>query len=160
MQHSTRPPAIQPTGIFEGLRPGAIVFGVVVDMAASMLGSLLLVAFFAGQQASRDGGASPGEAAQALAASQEFLFASLALGLLCTVLGAFVGARRASCFFVRHGVWIGIGSAVVGLLLYGPAAREEPRPPLWFDLLGFSLLLPAGALGGWLAGLAARRSAT
>lgn len=158
MLESTRPPAIQPTGIFEGLRPGAIVFGVVVDMAASMLGSLLLVGLFAGQ-ASRDGGASSSDAAQALAASHEFLFASLALGLSCTVFGAFVGARRASRFFVRHGVWIGIGSAAVGLILYGSAGQEEPRPPLWFDLLGFSLLLPAGALGGYLAGFGAKRSA-
>ncbi len=160
MLESTRPPAIQPTGIFEGLKPGAIALGVVVDTMASLLGSLLLVALFAGLQAPRDGGASPSEAAQALAASPHFLFASLGVGLLCTVCGAYVGAKRASCFFARHGAWIGICSAVVGLVPYGISGQDGPRPPLWFDLLGFSLLLPAGALGGYLAGFAVRRSAT
>jgi hypothetical protein len=151
-------PAIEPTGVFEGLKPGAIALGVFVDLATSMLASLLLVALFAALDPPRDG-ASPEEAAQALEASPQFLYASLGVGLLCTVLGGFVGARRAASLFARHGVWIGIGSALVGLLFYGAGGAGAPRPPLWFDLLGFSLLLPAGALGGQLAGLTARPSA-
>jgi hypothetical protein len=157
MPDSTRPPAIQATGIFEGLKPGAIALGVLVDITASMLASLLLVALFAALEPPRDG-ASAEEAARALATSPHFLFASLGVGLLCTVLGGYVGAKRAASHFARHGVWIGIGSALVGLVFHGADARG-PRPPLWFDLLGFSLLLPAGALGGQMAALAARRRA-
>src|SRR5262245_53425354 len=159
MSGPSRPPSIQPTGVFEGLRPGAIVFGVFVDTLASLLASLLLVGLLSGAQPPPEGGASPADAVRELSASPRFLFASLAVGLSCTVLGAFAGARRAACFFVRHGAWIGIGSALVGLLFYGSSGQAEPRPPLWFDMLGFSLLLPAGALGGYLAGLAARWSA-
>jgi len=162
MSGPSRPPSIQPTGIFEGLKPGAIVFGVFVDTLASILASLLLIGVLSGPPPSGEGGPAgpaPADAAPELAASPRYLFASLAVGLACTVLGAFAGARRAACFFVRHGVWVGIGSALVGLLFYGSSGQAEPRPPLWFDMLGFSLLLPAGALGGYLAGLAARRSA-
>lgn len=159
MADPTRPPPIQATGIFDSLKPGAIALGVLVDIAASMLGSLLLVALFSALEPPRDG-ASPREAAEALESSPHFLAASLCVGLLCTVLGGYVGARRAACHFARHGVWIGIGSALVGLLFYGAANAQAPHPPFWYDLLGFSLLLPAGALGGQIAALAARPRAT
>jgi hypothetical protein len=159
MLKSTRPPAIQPTGILEGLKPGAIVFGVFVDITASIVGSLLLVALFGGLQPPQDG-ASPREAMKALEASPQFLFASLSVGLLCTVWGAYVGAKRAGRLFARHGAWIGIGSALVGLVFYGAGDAQGPRPPFWFDVLGFALLLPAGALGGHWAGLRVGPSAT
>lgn len=155
MPDPTRPPALQATGIFEGLKPGAIALGVLVDVAASMLASLLLIALFAALEPPRDGDPAR-ELAQALATSPHFLFASLGVGLLCTVLGGYVGAKRAASHFARHGVWIGIGSALVGLVFQGSDVRG-PRAPLWFDLLGCALLLPAGALGGQMAALAARR---
>jgi hypothetical protein len=158
MLDPTRPPAIRPTGVFEGLRPGAIAFGVLVDTAASLVASLVLVAVFSTLGPPRDG-ASPEEAAQAIESSPRFLFASLCVGLLCTVWGAYVGARRAACFFVRHGVWIGIGSAVVGLFFYGADDAQAPQTPFWFDVLGFTLLLPAGALGGYWASRARARAA-
>ena len=143
------PPAIEPAGVFEGLRPRAILLGAIVDHFATIVSGLLLVAFFqAGgdPQDSRD----PAEGLEALAGSAEFLLASLVVGVLCTVLGGYMGARRAGCLFVRHGAWVAVVSALVGLLLYAAAGQEHTNP-LWFDLLGFSLLIPAGATGGLLA---------
>jgi hypothetical protein len=146
-----RPPAIGAPGIFTGLRPGAILLGVVVDHLATLLASAALVAALAARE---PGGELSEEALEALAATPEFLVASLVLGLACTALGAFVGARRAGCAFVRHGGWIAIGSALVALagIAAGPPG---PPPPLWLELAGFLLAVPAGILGGWLAGLRA-----
>ncbi len=42
-----RPPPIQPTGVFDGLRPGAILIGVLVDTLATFVASALLIALFA-----------------------------------------------------------------------------------------------------------------
>src|SRR5262245_43834009 len=151
-----RPPAIQPTGIFEGLRPAAILLGVAFDNLATLLLSQLLLGLFAGDGAAE--GISP-EAIDALHRSLPFLLASLAVGLSCTAAGAYVGARRAACHFVRHGAWIGVCAALVGLACYPAPDPERTLPPLWFDLVGFSLLLPAGALGGWLAGAVSSRRA-
>jgi len=145
---SSGPPPIQPTGIFDGLRPGAILIGVVIDNIATVVANVVLVSLFAAGLAGQQGGEA---AIDPLLASPEFLLASLIVGLLCTVLGAYVGARRAACFFVRHGAWIAVGSAIVALVLYAVLGQEGPRPPLWFDLLGFTLMIPAGAAGGLLA---------
>jgi hypothetical protein len=146
-----RPPAIEPTGIFDGLRPGAILIGVVVDNLATLVASSLLISLFAAGLAGEHGAELPDEALEALLASPEFLLASLIVGLLCTALGAFVGASRAACFCVRHGAWIAVGSAIVALVFYAGQGPGGSRPPLWFDLLGFALMLPAGALGGLVA---------
>jgi hypothetical protein len=157
MSGSERPPAIQPTGIFEGLRPGAILLGVAFDNLATLLLSPLLLAVFAGSQGIAGPEGLGEEAILALTQTPEFLLASLVVGLGCTGAGAYVGARRAGCHFVRHGAWIGVCAALVGLALYPAPAASQPLPPLWFDLAGFALLIPVGALGGFVAGATAAR---
>lgn len=151
MSESGRPPAIQPTGIFEGLRPGAILTGIIVDNLATFFAGLVLVLLFAARVASQHGDDFSEESLEALGASPEYLVASLIVGLLCTVLGAYVGARRAACFYVRHGAWIAVGSTIVAFVLYALQGQDEPRPPLWFDIVGFALIIPAGVAGGLLA---------
>ena len=150
MSEPIRPPSIEPTGIFEGLRPGAILLGVIVDTVATIISGFVLVSLFAVQTASRADGEISGEAFDAIVTSPTFLLASVVLGILCTILGAFVGARRAACSFVRHGAWIAVGSAVVSLVSYAVSAPAEPNP-LWFDIVGFTLIIPAGIAGGLLA---------
>jgi hypothetical protein len=146
-----RPPAIQPTGIFDGLRPGAILIGVVVDNLATVFAGSLLISLFAARLTEERGAEPSDEAFEALLASPEFLLASLIVGLLCTVLGAYVGARRAGCAFVRHGAWIAVGSAIVAVAFLALEGTAGSRSPLWFDLVGFALMIPAGAAGGLLA---------
>ena len=146
-----RPSPIEPTGVFDGLRPGAILIGIVVDNLATFVAGSFLVSLFAGGLAGENAGELPEQGLEPLLASPEFLLASLAVGLLCTVFAAYVGAKRAARFFVRHGVWIAIGSAFLALFSYVVAGQQGPHPPLWFDLVGFTLMIPAGALGGLLA---------
>jgi hypothetical protein len=145
-----RPPSIEPTGIFDGLRPGAILLGVIVDTVATIISGMVLLFVFAPQAAWQQNGNVPDEMIDAIVTSPTFLIASLVVGISCTVLGAFVGARRAACFHVRHGGWIAVGSAVVALVSYAVSAQGEPNP-LWFDIVGFTLIIPAGVAGGLLA---------
>jgi hypothetical protein len=145
-----RPPSIEPTGIFEGLRPGAIAYGVIVDTVATIISGSVLLLLFAQQLSGQDAGSLPDEAFDAIVTAPGFLLASLVVGTSCTILGAFVGARRAACFHVRHGAWIAVGSAVVALISYAVAPHAEPNP-LWYDIAGFALILPAGIAGGLLA---------
>jgi putative membrane protein (TIGR04086 family) len=152
-----RPPAIEAPGIFEGLRPRAILLGVIVDNLATLLSSLVLVSYFAAQQGLGQDGQISEEALEGIASSQEFLLASLAVGLACTSLGGFVGARRAGSSFARHGGWIGVGSALMALVLSLSSGPAPSPPPLWLELAGYLLVIPAGVLGGLLAAARARR---
>jgi len=152
-----RPPAIDAPGIFEGLRPRAILLGVIVDNLATLLASFVLVSVFAARQGLGQDGEISQEALEGLVSSQEFLVASLVVGLTCTCLGGFVGARRAGSSFARHGGWVGVGSAVVALAMSVSAGPDPSPPPVWLELTGYLLVIPAGVLGGLLAGARARR---
>jgi len=81
-----------------------------------------------------------------------FLAAVLLGGQACTVLGAFVGARRARVYPLRHGGWVAVVSAAIGVVLYTlPASGPVPPVPVWYDLLSWFLVIPSGLLGGALA---------
>jgi hypothetical protein len=139
------PTSIEPHGIFDGLKPGAILIGAVVDHVATVA--------IAGESAFSDDEEVTQAAFDALSADPQFLVWSMVLGLSCTVLGAFVGARRAGKLHLRHGGWVAVASAVIGLLyLLLPAEATGPAPPLWYDVVGWVLLLPSGLLGGALSG--------
>jgi hypothetical protein len=155
------PTSIEPHGIFDGLKPGAILIGAVVDHVATLATSIVLFVVLAGEAAFSDDEEVTQAAFDALSADPQFLVWSMVLGLSCTVLGAFVGARRAGKLHLRHGGWVAVASAVIGMLyLLLPAEAAGPVPPLWYDVVGWVLLLPAGLLGGALSGaLHARHAA-
>ena len=147
------PTSIEPHGIFDGLKPGAILIGAVVDHVATVATSIVLFALLAGESAFSDDEEVTRAAFDALSADPQFLVWSMVLGLSCTVLGAFVGARRAGKLHLRHGGWVAVASAVIGILyLLLPAGATGPAPPLWYDVVGWVLLLPSGLLGGALSG--------
>ena len=124
MNETGPPPPIQPEGMFDDIRLSAVLLGVLVDTAATVLGSLVLLSAFMG----RDGREPSDEVLRELSATPEFLLASLVVGLMCTVLGGFVGARRANRAHVRHGAWIAVGSALFGLAQFAVAAPGAPTP--------------------------------
>ena len=150
MSEPHKAPSIEPTGIFDGIRPGAILLGVIVDTVATIVSGVALLFVFTVQVAWQHEGDIPDAPLDAMVTSPMFLFASLAVGLLCTILGAYVGAGRAACFHLRHGAWIAVGSAVVSLVSYAIPAQGEPNP-FWLDIVAFTLIIPAGVAGGLLA---------
>jgi hypothetical protein len=154
---SSHPNPIEPDGLWDGLKWGSILFGAVLDNVLTVLGFGLLTASLAGEEAFSQDEAAAERALQELASSPEFLLFGLLLGVAATVVAAFVGARRAGVHHVRHGGWIALGSAalsVVPYLLAGSA--PAPGPPLWYEALGWGLLLPSGLAGGYLAARVAR----
>ena len=154
---------IEPEGTFAGLRGGAILFGAFVDIAATVIGSTLLLLWLAPEAMSPDEAATR-EALARLSGSTAYVIGNLALGALCTVLGAFVGARRAGQLHVRHGGWIAVTSTLIGVLLtlLEPIPVGEPVPaaavPFWVEALAWILILPAGVAGGALAAVLHRPS--
>ena len=147
------PRPIEPEGMFDGLSPAAILLGAVVDNIATLLTSFGLILALGATDVFAEDEESSGAAFNELLDSPEFLFWSLVLGLSCTVLGAYVGARRAGQLHVRHGGWIAVASALFGLLfVLVPGQQPEQATPLWYEVLGWALLLPSGLLGGVLAG--------
>lgn len=149
------PGSIEPEGVFDGLRWGAILYGVFIDMIVTVVLSVPLYLAFVGPEFFSDDEAAA-RAAEALAyESVLFNVVAQAFGLACTAFGAFMGARRAGSRFVRHGGWVGTGSLVLGVLLYA-ALPEGPRQPVWAEIGGLILIVPAGVLGGQLAALLRR----
>ena len=149
---------IEPEGTFTGLSAAAILFGACVDVAATVLGSTLLVLWLAPELATSE----PTQAQEALArlaASPTYIAANLVLGGLCTVFGAFAGARRAGQLHVRHGGWIAVVSTALGVLITSlePAPPQDAASgPFWAEVVAWLLILPAGMLGGALAAALAR----
>ena len=91
-----------------------------------------------------------GQAFDAMYASWEFLVASVVVGLAATTYGAYVGARRAGVHHLRHGGWVAVVSALIGVGLL-VLSGTEPSPHAWLDALSLALMLPAGVLGGLVA---------
>jgi hypothetical protein len=146
---------IEPEGTFAGLSGSAILLGAFVDIAATEIALTLLALWLVPDAASGDD-ASARRALADLYASKAYVAANLAIGSLCTVLGAFVGARRAGQLQVRHGGWIAVVSTAIGFtlsLLLPPDPVDVADPPLWIQALAWLLILPAGVAGGALAAL-------
>lgn len=84
------------------------------------------------------------DAIAALTLSTNFLLGSMILGTLATIVGGYVVARIAKREpYLNAGV-IGVLGIVLGVIL-------AKNYPLWFNVLGFVLVLPAALLGGHLA---------
>ena len=145
----TPPPGIEPTSIFSGLRPLPILFGAVVDHVATFLAGTVLFVVFAARRSIDLSKEISDEAVAEVLASPEFLLCSFIVGALCTVLGGYLGARRAGCHHARHGAFVGLASILIGLLAFVLPVTAEPAP-LWYELLGAAVVIPCGAAGGWL----------
>jgi hypothetical protein len=143
---------IEPEGTFDGLSGAAILLGAFIDIAFTEIAGTLLALWLAPDLASQD----PTQVSQLLAelaASTSYVAASVAVGALGTMLGAFVGARRAGQLHVRHGGWIAVTSTAIGalLMLLEPPARDAAEFPFWSQVAAWLLILPSGMTGGALA---------
>src|SRR5688572_8905687 len=95
------------------LKPRPIVTGILVDSVGSLVLAILYFVVIFGIQIVR--GASIADQALALSGSQ--LVVTEVLGLLLTAVGGFVAAHLAKIMYVHHGIAVGIGPLLLGLLL-------------------------------------------
>jgi len=150
--HPSPPPTVEAEGFFSGIRPLALVIGVLVDHVSTMLLGIATLGIVAALYGRGDGAVLDEQAALELAFKPGVLAAWMLVGSFCTGLGGFMAGRMAARQRVQHGAFVGLAGIVVGLLSYGDTAVVG-QPPLWFDLMKFGVLVPAGALGGWVSGL-------
>ncbi len=121
----------------------ALVAGVAADWFGTLLtAGLLGVAFGVGPDTS-DG------RLQELLASPEFIISATLHGSFFTALGGYVAARLAPADPFRHAVIVGLLSLVLAVLL-ATSPGEGPQAARWVDMLGYLLVVPAAAAGGWL----------
>ena len=142
--------------LLAGLKAIPIVLGVVVDWVLTTLLSVSLT------RARLDPSVLALEGAEfnaAFNASVENLFrdpgylvGSLLCGLLATVIGAFIGARNAGTLPLKHGLAVAVASGLSVIVSNLVSGQDTGiAVPVWFNLIGWLLLLPAGVLGGYLA---------
>jgi hypothetical protein len=148
-QQQTPPPPLEPRGFFSGIRIRPVILGAVIDYVATHI--LIVLYLFA--SLGKDGGVSEEALEKALQdtlSSQDGLFTLLLIGVLGTILGGYIAGRMAKSDQVKHGALVGAASLILGALQAG-ASGAESLVPYWYQLLGYLLAIPAGALGGYLA---------
>jgi hypothetical protein len=155
-----RPSAIEPDGLFDGLRWSPILRGAVLDNVLTFLSSIPIILYVAGGEMFSEDEETARRAVDQAVVTQEFLFWSFIVGISITAYAAFWASRRAGVLHVRHGGWTAVASAVLGsLLLFVPGATAGPAPPFWYTALALALMVPAGVFGGWLASRFGRSAA-
>ena len=143
------PPRLEPTGVFTGLQIRSIVAGMVVDYLGTYVAMYAYLVIFVSRQLFERGELSD-EAIRSFLTSPEGLLVGFVIGSLCTVLGGFVAGRMAKNLEVKHGAFVGIGSALVSML--EQTMSEGPSlVPQWYLLISYFASLPLGALGGYIA---------
>ena len=83
------------------------------------------------------------ESTNALYQNNYPLLWSLVAGTLTTVLGGYIAASFGKLAPYKNSAIIALIGVVLGVLLAG----EEP---LWFDVIGFIIVIPAALLGGYI----------
>ena len=146
---STPPSPVEPTGFFTGIQVLPIIVGVVVDYIATYAAMYAYFFVYVAEELSKRGEVSP-EVITAYMLSDEGLIIGFVIGALGTALGGFVAARRAGKLEIKHGAFVGLGSLIVSAI--EQAMQEEPVViPEWFRFLSVISIIPAGALGGFVA---------
>jgi hypothetical protein len=148
-QTGTPPSPVQPTGFFTGVEIRPVIVGVVVDYIATYAGMYAYFFVYLANELSKRGEASS-EAITAYMTTTEGLLIGFAIGTLGTAIGGLVAGLKAQSFKSKHGAFVGLGSLIVSFL--EQLASEEVLPvPEWYRVLSVLAIIPAGALGGYIA---------
>ena len=125
--------------------PKALLISLAVMLALDTLGGMILTIFFASQ--SIHGNTTPEQtraAVEAMNQSSGFLLSALSYGTITTILGGYLAARLAKRLPYFNAGAFGLASIAIGIILAGSS-------PLWFDIVGFFVTLPAALFGGHLS---------
>lgn len=147
------PTPVQPEGFFTGVQIFPVIVGVVVDYIATYVVMYGYLSFYVVPELWKKGEVSEDTLARYLTqyiTSPEGLAVAFIIGTVCTALGGFVAARRAGSFEIKHGAFVGLGSLIVAFVEQALQQQAVPLPE-WFRLLSVAAIIPAGALGGFVA---------
>lgn len=116
----------------------AVIVGAIIDN----MGTLVVMATFAALLVQR--GLSENEVMARMKDTNGLLL-GLIIGLGFTMLGGFFAGRIAGKKEMLHGALVAIVGMIVAIVF------RESGEPLWFTIVGFAGMLPAGIAGGYLA---------
>ena len=123
----------------------ALGLGIITDIGGTIVSSMFLFAIFVGDVYSEQMSQAEIEEAIAIATQRSgFLITSLIVGLGFTALGGFVAARVAQKEIYLNAGLVGVASLLIGLFFGSDG-------PIWFNIAGFLLVIPAALYGGYLA---------
>jgi hypothetical protein len=147
----TPPSPIHPTGFFTGVQIRPVIVGVIVDYIATYAAMYAYFFVYLANKLSEQGELSQEVLADYMM-SREGLMIGFAIGALGTALGGFIAARKAGKFQIKHGAFVGLGSLTVSFIEQMLRGESMPMPE-WFRALSILSIIPAGALGGYVAEL-------
>ena len=126
-----------------------ILVGISVDTLGSIaVGIIYFIGLF-GWQIAR------GTAASEVELSTTQLIVTQVVGLILTAIGGLVAARMARTEHLAHGAAVGLGALFVWLIVAWISPSDTI--PAWYEMVSFAGIVPAGALGGYLAGRRANK---
>lgn len=154
MQYDTRqtgkpPSPVEPTGFFTGVQIRPIVVGVVVDYVATYAVTYAFFFVYLAKELSKQGEVT-GDQIRDYMISPEGLMIGFVIGVLGTALGGFVAAKKAGKLEIKHGALVGLCSLILSFIEQS-LQEESASLPEWFRFLSVLAIIPAGALGGFLA---------
>jgi putative membrane protein (TIGR04086 family) len=150
-QQTTKPPSsIEPTGFFTGVQIRPLIIGVVVDYIATYAGILAYVFVYLTRELSKQGEVTDERITEYMA-SPEGLMIQFTIGVLGTALGGFVAANKAGKLEIKHGALVGFCSLILSFIQQS-LQEDSLALPEWFRFLSVLAIIPAGALGGFVAG--------
>lgn len=156
------PPPVGPTGFFTGVEIRPIIIGVVVDFIVTYVAFQAFFLAYVAYEMSNEGDVSIEKVMEymtsaesvdkimAFMTSTEGLMVVFVIGTLATAVGGVVAGWKATGLEVKHGALVGAGSLLLSFLeqaLFG----ETIEFPEWFRALSVVAIIPAGALGGYVA---------
>ena len=148
-QPTTPPSPVEPAGFFTGVQIRPIIVGVVVDYIATYAGTYAYFFIYLAKELSKQGEVT-GDQIRDYMTSPEGLIIGFVIGTLGTALGGFVAAHKAGKLEIKHGALVGLCSLALSFI--EQTLQEEPATlPEWFRVLSVLAIIPAGALGGFVA---------
>jgi hypothetical protein len=141
--------SFEPNIIYSGVKPLWVLMGVAIDWALTIIFVIVTMPIFFDSGALELSESEFAEHSEVVRQGAGYLVTSLLMGALATVIGAFFAARKAGAVHLKQGLWVSIASAVFYLVI--PDGELGDVIPLWAEVASWSILLPSGILGGYLA---------
>ena len=116
----------------------AVIVGVIADNAGTLFLMTLLASLLMASGLS-------GDEVMLRLRSASGLLLGFILGMGCTIGGGYLAGRVACRAEVKHGALVALAGIILMLIF------RDGDTPLWFEVLAFSGMLPAGLFGGHLA---------
>lgn len=123
-----------------------VLLGILADIGASVAAGMILLPLFADSGVSEQMSAEDiDEMIKQITQNGWFLISNFIVGLSCSVLGGYVAARVAKQEIYLNAGLVGLFGVLIGSL------NLSSEYPIWFNLGGLLLVIPAALLGAQLA---------